>query len=51
MTTYTYKIVSNYGRGYETTCLCDDIKEALRNLKEYQENEPQYSHKIAVVIK
>ena len=43
---YEYTILSNYGHGYEEVCACDDLVEAESILKDYDENEPQYAHKI-----
>lgn len=41
-----YNIMGNYGQGWEVVTAETDRKEARARLKEYNENEPQYPHKI-----
>jgi hypothetical protein len=46
-TTYDqYEIQGNYGQGWEAVCAESTRKEARARLKEYNENEPQYPHRI-----
>lgn len=39
-------IQGKYGFGWEDLCEEEDRKEARQRLKEYNENEPQYPHRI-----
>jgi hypothetical protein len=41
-----YTIQGNYGQGYEDVTSEDTYKEAKTRLKEYRDNEPQYSHRL-----
>lgn len=41
-----YRILSNYGYGYEETTTESTYKEGKERLKEYRTNEPNYSHKL-----
>lgn len=41
-----FEIQGNYGQGWECVTAEDDRKEARARLKEYRENEPQYSHRM-----
>ena len=41
-----YDIFSDYGYGWEFTCGAENRKDAIRLLREYRENQPEYSHKI-----
>ena len=44
-----YQIHSDYGYGYEFTCCGENLADAKRLLREYRENEPEYTHKIVKV--
>jgi hypothetical protein len=44
---FEYEIQGNYGQGWEMVTTEDDPLEARQRLKEYNENEPQYPHRIA----
>lgn len=39
-------VSGNYGEGWERLCVEDSKKEAEERLKEYDENEPEYPHRI-----
>lgn len=41
-----WDIQGNYGQGWETVCSEDKRADALERLREYRENESQYSHRI-----
>ena len=43
-----YSIEGYYGSryGWEEVCTEDNLKDAKRTLREYNENEPQYPHRI-----
>lgn len=41
-----FMVLGNYGQGYEVVTTEDTYKAAREQLKCYNENEPQYSHKI-----
>lgn len=41
-----WAVQGNYGSGWETVCEEDSRKEALIRLREYRENETQYSHRL-----
>jgi hypothetical protein len=43
---YEYEVQGNYGQGWEMVTTEDDPNEAKKRLQEYDENEPQYPHKI-----
>ena len=43
-----YSIRGNYGSGFEEVTTEETMKDALRCLKDYRDNVPQYPHKIAV---
>lgn len=44
--TTEYHIQGNYGAGWETVTAEDDPDEARQRLTEYDENEPEYPHRI-----
>lgn len=46
MIEYEFDILGNYGYGWEVVTCEATREEALQRLKEYNENEPQYAHKI-----
>lgn len=41
-----WEIHTDYGYGFEYTVTGEDLSDARRLLKEYRENEPQYTHKL-----
>ena len=45
---YEYEVQGNYGQGWEMVTTEDTPIEAKQRLKEYNENEPQYPHKIVM---
>jgi hypothetical protein len=47
-TTDEYAIQGNYGQGFEDVTTETTRKEAKERLKEYRENEPQYSHRLII---
>ena len=46
---YGYAVQGYYGQGWEDLILEDDRKEARARLKEYNENEKMYSHRLVHV--
>ncbi len=42
----TWEIWSNYGYGWDFECGAEDRKDAWRLLREYNENMPQFPHRI-----
>ena len=44
-----YQILGDYGYGWECLFAEETLKEAKQMLKDYNENEPQYAHKIKKV--
>jgi hypothetical protein len=49
MTRKLYDIQGNYGQGWESVCCEDSRHEALDRLREYNDNERTYPHRIIVV--
>lgn len=41
-----YYLQGNYGYGWEDLFECEDKKDAREQLRCYEENEPQYPHRI-----
>jgi hypothetical protein len=41
-----YEVQGNYGQGFECVTTEELYREAKNRLREYNENEPQYTHKI-----
>ena len=39
-------VQGNYGQGWEDVTAEDTRAEAIERLREYQENEPQYAHRV-----
>lgn len=46
---YEYEVQGNYGYGWEMVTTEDTPTEARKRLKEYDDNEPQYPHRIKKV--
>lgn len=44
-----WHIMANYGYGWEVVTIETTYQDARQMLKDYNENEPQYSHKIKKV--
>jgi hypothetical protein len=40
-----YEIQGNYGQGWECETTEEMYKEAMKRLKEYRQNMPEYSHR------
>ena len=47
-TTKEYIICGNYGQVWEEVNTTETLAEARQSLKEYRDNEPQYSHKLKI---
>jgi len=43
-----WNVYGNYGAGWECVTAEASRREALRRLREYRENEPQYAHKLVM---
>ena len=48
LTRDVWTVQGNYGQGWEDVTAENTRKECKERLKEYRENEPQYSHRIIV---
>lgn len=49
ITQYVIKSLYDKAIGWEITTYCENYEEAKRDLKDYQENQPEYPHRIARV--
>lgn len=44
-----YEVRGNYGQGFEMVYASDDVADILQRLKEYRDNEPQYTHRACIL--
>lgn len=46
---FEWEVQGNYGQGWEMVCTEDNPGDARQRLREYNENEPQYLHRVKKV--